>query len=564
MRKAEQLITVYFDGVLSPEDYEKLIEWLRSDPANIEHFVYASYIHRSMYDILHGQDTQKLLNNRLDSEGICNQNFWNALLDSERTAPAREPETKSQILDKVIPDRSNIQMSRGNINRFAWITALSALAAMVFLLIYVHVNPKQVSEPAAIVTDVIETTPGSSGPLLRPGARLLTRSGLHSLDQGIIKMRFDNGVDIVIEAPALFEILTYDEISLHTGRLYAQVPHRSVGFIVSTPNSKVIDLGTAFGVYADVHGNTDIHVMVGEVSVVSGTRSDVRDSELLSESQACRVEMDSEVIHPIPFRREAFVQDILSKTNFIWRGQPLDLADIVGGGNGLGTGRTDMCIDIETGKLTRDVPLARLKRKAPYVLTPEVDYIDGVFLPDGRGGPIQVTSEGHQYACAQTLGESYYGIFNGSVLPLRTGDRGYIDHSIQYRGQVFGTAERPALFLHSNLGVTFDLDQIRKSLPTGGQITRFTASCAISQGPEGSMRTEDYSDFYVLVDGDERFAAVNMNYLSDMKTVELELKETDRFLTLMTTEGRDKSLHLGWSFFAEPRLYIELPTDDAQ
>jgi hypothetical protein len=26
----------------------------------------------------------------------------------------------------------------------------------------------------------------------------------------------------------------------------------------------------------------------------------------------------------------------------------------------------------------------------------------------------------------------------------------------------------------------------------------------------------------------------------------------------MTTEGKDGGLHLGWSFFAEPRLYFEV------
>lgn len=561
MKNFEQLLTVYFDGTLSEQERQQLMDWLRADQANIERFVYASYIHRSMYDILHGQDTQKLLNSAKDSEGVCDQNFWDALLDFEKNAPTAKPEELKEP-DKVVPDRSNIQVSRGTFNRFAWVTTLSSMAALIFLLIYVYINPKQISEPAAIVTDLIQELPNSEGSLLKPGTRLFTRGGIIRLDRGIAKLKFDNGVDIVIEAPTQFEVLTYDEIALHSGRLYAQVPHRTVGFIISTPNSKIIDLGTGFGVYADAHGNTDIHVMIGEVSVVSGTRSDVRKAQLLSETQACRVEMGSEIIHPIAFKREAFVQDIRSKTNFIWRGQPLDLADIAGGGNGLGSGQLNICIDPQTGKVTPDVPLARISRSVPYVLTSDLSYVDGIFIPEGSAGPIQVTSEGHLYTCPATVGESYYGVFNGSILPLRTGDRGYVDHPVQYRGQVFGTTERPALFLHSNMGITFDLQQIRKSLPAGGRITAFTAGVAVSEGPKDSVRTNDYSDFYVLVDGIEQFNAVDMNYQSEMRPVQLKLTDDNRFLTLMTTEGKDKSLHLGWSFFAEPRLEIRLPNGE--
>ena len=269
------------------------------------------------------------------------------------------------------------------------------------------------------------------------------------------------------------------------------------------------------------------------------------------------MERGSEVIRPIAFRNDAFVQDINSKTHFVWRGQPLEMADLAGGGNGLGTGRREVSIDMSTGKLLSAAPRERIQRKTPYVLVPEMDAVDGVFIPDGSSGPIQVTSAGHRFECPPTLGESYYGVFNGSVLPLRTGDRGYIDHPIRFRGEFYGMAERPALFLHSNLGVTFDLDKIRKALPSGSRITGFSAGCGIGEGPEGSKRENDYTDFFVLVDGAERFSAVDMNYLSEMKRVGLELTDNDRFLTLMTTDGKDGSLHLGWSFFAEPRLYFE-------
>lgn len=553
----DRLFTFYFDGSLSLEQRKQLVEWLKADISHVRRFVYASYIHRSMYDILYGQDTQIMISGGFETEAICADDFWKALLEEEKTAPSIQVEQPSECkLGLIVPDRSQIQVSRGRFNRFAWGTAFASLAAFFFLLAYVHITQRFMSEPVAVVTDVIKTQRQDSDASLRPGIRLFTRRGPVRLDEGIVKITFDNGADVLIEAPSEFEIITYDEIAIYSGRIYAHVPHRTVGFIVSTPNAKIIDLGTGFGIYSDANGNTDVHVLDGKVSLVSGTRSRVRHSEIVSVNQARRVERGAETIRPIAFKSDTFVQDINSKTHFIWRGQPLDLADLAGGGNGLGTGRRAICIDISTGKLMNVVPRERFRRIIPYVSVPEMDSIDGVFIPDGSNGPIQVTSEGHLYACPSTLGESYYGVFNGSLLPLRTGDMGYIDHPVQYNGTLYGTAERPALFLHSNLGVTFDLDKIRKTLPSGSRIKNFSAKCVIGEGPEGSKRENDYSDFFVLVDGVERFSAVDMNYMSEIKSVELELTDSDRFLTLMTTEGKDGSLHLGWSFFAEPRLYL--------
>lgn len=558
MKTPDQLLTIYFDGEPSVEEREQLAAWLKSNPVNVERFVYESFIHRNMYDVLCGQDAQKLMSIDSGSEGICAEDFWTALLEEEKSAPSVALEPHKSELQRIVPDRSHIPASRGRVNRLAWVTAFASLAAFVFMLVYVQINQRFISEPVAVVTDVITSGRQELDSSLKPGGRLFTRRGAVRLDEGIVKITFDNGADVVIEGPSEFELITYDEIALTSGRLYANVPHRTVGFIVSTLNAKVIDLGTGFGVYADATGSTDVHVLDGKVSLVSGTRSDVRQSQVVSVNEARRVERGSEAIRPITFKADAFVQDINSKTHFIWRGQPLDLADMAGGGNGLGTGRRDVCIEMSTGTLTGAVPRERIQRKGAYVLAPEMDAVDGVFIPEGSQGPIPVTSAGHLFACPATLGESYYGVFNGSVLPLRTSVKGYIDHPVKHRGTLYGIAERPVLFLHSNLGITFDLDAIRKALPSGSRITGFSAGCGIAEGPEGSKQEKDFSDFYVLVDGVERFAAGDMNYLSELKIAEVELADRDRFLTLMTTEGKDGNLHLGWSFFAEPRLYFEV------
>ena len=244
MQTPDQLLTLYFDGAPSLQERQQLAAWLKSDPANVERFVYASFIHRSMYDVLCGQDAQKLMSEGLGSEGICAEDFWKALLEEEKSAPSVELKHPDLCEPKpIVLDRSHIPASRGRVNRFAWITAFASLAAFVFMLVYVYINPRFTSEPVAVVTDVIKTQRQDSDAFLKPGLRLFTRRGPVRLDEGVVKIKFDNGADVVIEAPGEFELITYDEIALTSGRLYANVPHRTVGFIVSTPNAKVIDLG---------------------------------------------------------------------------------------------------------------------------------------------------------------------------------------------------------------------------------------------------------------------------------------------------------------------------------
>ncbi|HOK96957.1 MAG TPA: NPCBM/NEW2 domain-containing protein, partial [Anaerohalosphaeraceae bacterium] len=116
---------------------------------------------------------------------------------------------------------------------------------------------------------------------------------------------------------------------------------------------------------------------------------------------------------------------------------------------------------------------------------------------------------------------------------------------------------RPIILLHSNLGITFDLRKIRHSLPEGTRISSFSALCGVGEGPASSKRAHDYVNFYILVDGQERFRADDMEYQSGLKPIDVNLSDSDRFLTLMTTDGSDRSVHLDWSFFVQPQLTIE-------
>ena len=128
----------------------------------------------------------------------------------------------------------------------------------------------------------------------------------------------------------------------------------------------------------------------------------------------------------------------------------LDLADVVAGGDGF-SGKRNRGIDPTTGRIchTRSSSL-HLMGDHQYHRVEGIPFVDGVFIPDGRQGPVQVDSAGH--TCdwfLETCNEGYGPIWAGMPVawagPSELGDVDY------------AASGHSALFLHANKGLTFDL-----------------------------------------------------------------------------------------------------------
>jgi len=89
------------------------------------------------------------------------------------------------------------------------------------------------------------------------------------LKSGLSQIHFNNGVGIIVEGPASFELLSSMRISLYSGKITANVPEAGIGFCVDTPTVSVIDLGTEFGVSTDESGATEVSCFVGAVELES-------------------------------------------------------------------------------------------------------------------------------------------------------------------------------------------------------------------------------------------------------------------------------------------------------
>ncbi|HKB04194.1 MAG TPA: FecR domain-containing protein [Gemmataceae bacterium] len=93
---------------------------------------------------------------------------------------------------------------------------------------------------------------------LRPGRAV-------RVDRGLAEVQFRCGARVVVEGPAHLDLVSDRTVRLRHGRLTARVPSEATGFEVLSPQGKVIDLGTEFGVSVAPDGVTDVYVFEGQI-----------------------------------------------------------------------------------------------------------------------------------------------------------------------------------------------------------------------------------------------------------------------------------------------------------
>lgn len=111
---------------------------------------------------------------------------------------------------------------------------------------------------------------------------------LHFME-GFLRLQFDSGVEVTLQGPADFEVVSPEKVSLLAGVFTADVPPGAEGFTLKTPNAEVVDLGTSFGVELTESGDACVSVFEGEVTVAPRESSETRH---LKEGEAVRVGVD--------------------------------------------------------------------------------------------------------------------------------------------------------------------------------------------------------------------------------------------------------------------------------
>src|SRR4030042_6645182 len=326
----------------------------------------------------------------------------------------------------------------------------------------------------------------------------------------------------------------------------ANVPFQAVGFRVQTPWTTVVDYGTEFGLSTGQTEGTEVHVFEGNVGV-----GDATSSQVATEGQAAIVDQAGHIgLKSLDDRPNLFMRHMPKAGScFSIPGKRLDLADVVGGGNGFGTGVPGRALDLSKNNTSfRRQPTARAG--SGFIGIELFPFIDGIFVPDGSEQSTTITSTGLLFQdCPDTDGTYYDGIVCGAVFDDR-----YV-HTGRLAGHRYETPEHPSIGAHANVGITFDLDSIRASM-SNILISRFQAHWGISETLADIQEEKDYAQvkvtFWVLVDGQISYSRELGTDPFESDQINIPLNPSDRFLTLITTTPQE-NLYC-WSMFAEPAL----------
>lgn len=543
----DELLYLTLEGTVTDDQIRRLNDIIGSDP-KVQQYVSDYYL---VVSALRKGDTIVKASLAAQDEISEINSVLSEMASYEKAAPSIEIiKSGHEAENKAKP---HISDTGRKISPFSLVTLIISAAALLFLIIVAKIPFSKV--PVAVLSDSIDAKWSSSQTPVDPGFVFNNTDKPRVLRSGVVEIAFESGAEVVIEGPSEFVCVSDNQISLHYGRLYARVPSWAIGFTVETENSRIVDLGTEFGVKVNVDGTTELHVTKGLTRLLAGIAKE-KEAFAVEAGQAKHIS-DTAVVSDISLSGENFARQINSKTNLIRRGQTtIDLADIIGYGNGFGTGRARVAIDPVSAKLS-DITIGDRTCDNTYRPVAENPFIDGIFVPDGNAVDKQViSSDGLVFENCPATRRNFY---LGAAIGLDRLD----GRPIVFDGVDYGLENNRSIFMHANLGITFDLGAIRSQL-SDVAISGFRTTTGLC---DTSWHISN-ADFWILVDGKVRYSRRNVTVKGQGDFVNIELSDDDRFLTLITTDGGDPdvvydgdnplySIQSDWCIFAEPVLVLE-------
>ena len=139
-----------------------------------------------------------------------------------------------------------------------------------------------------------------------------------SLQSGLISLAGADGVELVVEGPAVGEWLGAQHIRLTSGTVLVRMPKGRSGFVVDTEQMRVIDLGTEFGVSVSQSGDERVQVYDGLVRTESAASGAARE---LKAGSGLHLSAAGELV-PAAFVEDRFIRR-MPRTTPITLGGPL-------------------------------------------------------------------------------------------------------------------------------------------------------------------------------------------------------------------------------------------------
>lgn len=226
----------------------------------------------------------------------------------------------------------------------------------------------------------------------------------------------------------------------------------------------------------------------------------------------------------------------------------LDLADVIGGGNGFGTGKLNAGLDPASGNVQLEkrgfLDNIRLNQFSPIQRL----GVDGIAIPDGLidGKPqrLTISSTGLEIPLPDTSGACWDAVRNGPV---------HSQHSTLLDGIDYAT-EHAILGTHANVALTFDLDQLRQT--STQTFTHFRSGVGYF-----GLTEKNGASVVIFIDGVEAATFPHLGRSDGLQSIDIELNSKQRFLTLLITDGGNGISH-DQVCFIDPTLTGETTNTD--
>jgi hypothetical protein len=128
------------------------------------------------------------------------------------------------------------------------------------------------------------------------------------LRSGRATLAFLSGVTLTLEGPVDVDLVSIDRVFCRQGRLRARVPKGAEGFVIASPGSAVIDMGTEFALNVEADGRSRVMVFEGAAeAALLDTAGSPEQTQLVERSKAFELDPRTHRIEEADPRPEGFV-----------------------------------------------------------------------------------------------------------------------------------------------------------------------------------------------------------------------------------------------------------------
>ncbi len=287
----DNLVDGYLEDNLSAQQLQQLNDVLRKSPAARQRFWEHAHLETYLFELAERKRGEEA------SHLIAAEDAIEILLQLEEHAHPALRDVTPKAMPKPASSRKPSVHERfdaviGRIGPVARVLAAAAVVGILLLLGWQLIVGPGSNTRSPIVADATKTdnnpqpeTPSAfasltrefqaqwDGPAPRSGEPL-DRTQTFTLTHGAVDLVMESGATVALRAPARFKVNQDNSLSLDHGQAYANVPEPAIGFAVQTPQGRVVDLGTEFGVRVNEQGEGEVVVFKGLVQAQADQTTD--------------------------------------------------------------------------------------------------------------------------------------------------------------------------------------------------------------------------------------------------------------------------------------------------